>query len=479
MSRFSPQTQYQPPRPLDFSAITGAIDDVQANGLRRRQLAIQEQDAADRHASRIAERDASSHVFDPTTDIPDYAGLQSRIGEASDRIGAATSYDQNTDARGVYRPQAVAPTPSALLSRIHTGLGITPQAPIGGGALGLHGSRTPAVPAPGEAPGDPQAIERALKSILPSRTGLDEDGAMRVYEPWRAAAREIAPGMIAQQLNEHYRQRKADDDRERKATPFLGQTNPQTGKPFSIEEARALVSNPAFASFTFRESPEDKVARQKELAAFVASLRPPTSQYSFPVGADADGNPVVLRGNTRTGALEPTGIAGRAPASQGRVTDGQRTAGGLLSEIDAAAGRLGSLGSREALNRMADKAGWLGNYAKTDEGQIYDQTANQFLNNLIYVKTGKAATNAERDALRQTYIAEPGDSDATIAAKARARAEAVAGARIIAGGAAPATAKDAGSPSAGKPAAATATIDEMIRAGKSDAEIRAALKGRP
>lgn len=137
--------------------------------------------------------------------------------------------------------------------------------------------------------------------------------------------------------------------------------------------------------------------------------------------------------NRRFDVAHPTKESGQGP----RLTDGQRQVGALIPEIRHGAATLDAMGSPEALNTFATKAGTMGNFLKTEEGQIYAQAADLFLNNLIYAKSGKGVTNDEREGLWRTYIGVLGDSPKTIANKKRARDLAMQGLDVASGGSTP------------------------------------------
>lgn len=142
-----------------------------------------------------------------------------------------------------------------------------------------------------------------------------------------------------------------------------------------------------------------------------------------------DGTPAVVQPfNTRTGQVGPVIGPAKPQAQLGRQpTDTQRQIGALLPEIKASHELLNTMGTQEALNAMASHAGMFSNYLKTEEGQRYQQAADQFITNLIYAKSGKAVTDAERAALWRTYIGEPGNTPSVLKAKQKARELALQG----------------------------------------------------
>lgn len=99
--------------------------------------------------------------------------------------------------------------------------------------------------------------------------------------------------------------------------------------------------------------------------------------------------------------------------------------------------RLKQFDNPEVLQRLASRGGMFTNWMNTPEGRQFDQAASQYIQNLIYAKSGKGITAEEARKLYGTYIRLPGDDAATAAAKRAAREEAEASVGIIAGRALP------------------------------------------
>lgn len=119
-----------------------------------------------------------------------------------------------------------------------------------------------------------------------------------------------------------------------------------------------------------------------------------------------------------------------------RPTDGQRQVGGLLPEIEDAGVKL-DLITPDFVSQHLGHVPIIGNYARTDQGRQFNQTAKQFITNTVYAKSGKGVTVAEMDSLMDALIPQPGDDEGTIKQKANARRLFVQGARTMAGSAAP------------------------------------------
>jgi hypothetical protein len=483
MSRFSPGFQYRPAQSLDFAPLNDAISGARANGVRDRQLAIQEQEQADRHAQQTAEQaqrraelETWSHAA-PLSDIADASKVLSGpyANTGPDAVQSppfsqrgASSIAEALDPSVAGPKLSVgnpAPPSSPLLSRVTAGLGIAPRpaapvAPAGGGALGLNATREQAVPAPGDDPSDPQALKRALSAILPSYTAADEDGNLRVYDPAQRVVNQAAPQMIAQRLNEEYATRKANETLDRKAAPFLGMTNPQTGQPFTREEARAVADNPQFASAIFRESHDDDLtphpvmvngkpvmalankkgqffdANHQPLTGDVRPYQPPQhDQFVFPVGADeTTGKPVVLRGNTHTGALESTGQAARqTTANGGKLSQDEAYTSQHLGVLASTVKDIADKTAPSAWQKLASR-NMLGNYTLTPEGQQYNANVDRAALSLAVIMEGpRGATPQRVDMVKNSYFPKPGDDPSTVADKVAKLKVAMTGAKQKAG----------------------------------------------
>lgn len=136
---------------------------------------------------------------------------------------------------------------------------------------------------------------------------------------------------------------------------------------------------------------------------------------------------------TREQAL---GMSPPATTRDSRPSVGERQAAAMLPEIEDAYQRLQNL-DPSFFSENFGKLPVLGNYAKTDAGRQYEQTARQFINNTVYLKSGKAITDQEFKRLYGELIDQPGDDQGTRAQKARARELFVQGAYVMGGRAIP------------------------------------------
>lgn len=199
--------------------------------------------------------------------------------------------------------------------------------------------------------------------------------------------------------------------------------------------------------------------------AYHAPVREPQEPVVPVVGDDESA--VYVPRSQAAGRKVPQRAAGAG--AEGRITDGERGVAGLLPEIEEGHAYLSAHGTPEALSVLAKRGGLLTNWAKSAEGRQYLQAADQFVANLIYVKTGKSATDEEKAQLRAIYIPMPGDDPGTVERKHHARALAIRGGRTTAGRAA-------------QPAPAPSGADELerqaeeaIRHGADPAKVRARL----
>jgi len=69
----------------------------------------------------------------------------------------------------------------------------------------------------------------------------------------------------------------------------------------------------------------------------------------------------------------------------------------------------------------ASRAGWLGNYLRSPEGQRYEALQRQWAEGVLRIQTGAAATQDEIDRVMSTYFPQPGDTDTTVAQKSQQR----------------------------------------------------------
>jgi len=110
---------------------------------------------------------------------------------------------------------------------------------------------------------------------------------------------------------------------------------------------------------------------------------------------------------------------------------------------------------------LAEQAGLPGNFVKSDEYKAYKSAANMWLEGILRLATGAAATQPEIDRLFQTYFAQPGDDPGTIEFKQKQRKEAAAAVQQASGGLV--NPNDPNSPGIVAPAAPTDMSDDELR----------------
>lgn len=174
-------------------------------------------------------------------------------------------------------------------------------------------------------------------------------------------AQEAATNALAQsQL-----QRLLDSQAETRREFDVGQTN------LSGSQQRAQQAQQALATFAQNPTPEneaaayaagnkpDEVARLKPapkaapltpwaaagfsdepsylefLKQETGAKKPATDHFTFPTGVDAEGKPIILRGNTATGALEPTEQGAKGGAGSG-TPQAQLQQGRMLAAVSEA-----------------------------------------------------------------------------------------------------------------------------------------------
>lgn len=180
-------------------------------------------------------------------------------------------------------------------------------------------------------------------------------------------------------------------------------------------------------------------------------------------GLGAPDPTAVHRANRDYDVAHPTPARARAEPAP-KLTDTQRQTAGLLPEITDAHTRLGTA-TPDFISQHMGRLPIVGNYAKTDQGRQFEQTANQFITNIVYAKSGKGVTDAEFKRLWDTYIPSPGDDETALQQKATARARAIEGLQAASSAPAPPPANAPGAPrvtptttrSAGAPPARTVT----------------------
>lgn len=187
-----------------------------------------------------------------------------------------------------------------------------------------------------------------------------------------------------------------------------------------------------------------RVHTPKSQAAGLPAPEPPTPQasYTFPVGADAEGNPIIHRANTRTGDIAPTGVAGKPSAA--KPTEQQeksflfyRLMEQAEPEIDAAiaTGNIRPAAITAYLNSGPADIG-VNAFLNPDEQKLV-RAGKDFAAGVNRKETGATITHAEmKETLGRFFPGLFGDSPELGEAKTKARKQYMESMRQMAGPAA-------------------------------------------
>lgn len=105
------------------------------------------------------------------------------------------------------------------------------------------------------------------------------------------------------------------------------------------------------------------------------------------------------------------------PAPERPPTQNEQALSLLAPALVDARDRLKKFGNPDILKRLVAQGGMFTNWLNTTEGRQFAQAANQYVQNIIYAKSGKAVTEKEARGMWNIYIPMPGDDDQTIADK--------------------------------------------------------------
>lgn len=128
-----------------------------------------------------------------------------------------------------------------------------------------------------------------------------------------------------------------------------------------------------------------------------------------------DGKPMIVRGGAGAGVKFTEG--------QSKDNVYATRARGALEILDPIASELASVTQR-AVN--VDPTGVVRGAVQTDDFQRAQQAGEEFLQAILRKDTGAAITAQEQELYGKTYLPQPGDNDAVLAAKAAARQRALA-----------------------------------------------------
>lgn len=142
-----------------------------------------------------------------------------------------------------------------------------------------------------------------------------------------------------------------------------------------------------------------------------------------------DGTTGLMRVNMDTGEATPVDLGG---AASGRASDTQRLSGAYLDRTKGAdqlakgfEQELGTLGPQLDVQ--------LPNLLKSEKGQLYRQSKDEFINAALRRESGAAIQPSEYERYDKIYFVQPGDTAATIRQKQTARERVIAGFKVSAG----------------------------------------------
>jgi len=239
-------------------------------------------------------------------------------------------------------------------------------------------------------------------------------------------------------------------DRARRVTAMVGTKLPN-GQVVDDKLANVMVEAPAVGA-AFTKPPEKE----------------PQDHFTVSNAVDANGHPIVI--NTRTG--EEHSSTGKKPvsATAGAASVKEREYAnmmeGALPIMEQYAGKV-----RPGAISLAIKSPTMGNSMLSPDEQAYLNAARTYLAGKMHLESGARLSEAQWQIGTQRYMPTLGDTPATQAAKlAAAKRDAAEYRKMVGGG------QDTAPPNAAQTVMHphVQTIDEMIRAGKSDAEILAA-----
>lgn len=146
---------------------------------------------------------------------------------------------------------------------------------------------------------------------------------------------------------------------------------------------------------------------------------PQHDTFQFVQGTDAQGNPIVLSGNTHTGALVPTGQHGR-PVSSGRENVQNQMAQQHYANAVSASDALDRFGT--TLQSHGPVMNWIMGHNPLDSNmQAANQAGDEFVTLVAPLLNRGRTTHVEMDAIRRAYVPQAGDNAQVIQQKAAKR----------------------------------------------------------
>jgi hypothetical protein len=246
-------------------------------------------------------------------------------------------------------------------------------------------------------------VQEAAASMTAAQRAAEaqkiEDGvkmglAARSPQEWDAMMQQVAPELVGQ-----FGQREGLANRFMSIADIMKRQDAQAAGP------------------EFRPATPEEAARYGATGGQIGTdgrfypINPPSG---FEVVTGADGATTVRQG---------AGVGGR-PLTEGQSKDNvfATRAEGALRAFEPVADAMTSIGDRAA---NLDPTGLVRGAVQSDDFQVAQQAGDEFLQAILRKDTGAAITSQEQALYGQTYIPQPGDNPAVLAAKRQARARAV------------------------------------------------------
>jgi hypothetical protein len=246
-------------------------------------------------------------------------------------------------------------------------------------------------------------VQEAAASMTAAQRAAEaqkiEDGvkmglAARSPQEWDAMMQQVAPELVGQ-----FGQREGLANRFMSIADIMKRQDAQAAGP------------------EFRPATPEEAARYGATGGQIGTdgrfypINPPSG---FEVVTGADGATTVRQG---------AGVGGR-PLTEVQSKDNvfATRAEGALRAFEPVADAMTSIGDRAA---NLDPTGLVRGAVQSDDFQVAQQAGDEFLQAILRKDTGAAITSQEQALYGQTYIPQPGDNPAVLAAKRQARARAV------------------------------------------------------
>lgn len=213
---------------------------------------------------------------------------------------------------------------------------------------------------------------------------------------------------------------------------FVGEAPPQqdryqTGPGYYVDTEEA-AQNQAPAQYAARENafrtallpalvhqmttpnPVDVHAQERDYDIAHPLPTQPPAQYTFPTGTNAEGQPIVLRANTRTGAIEPTVVGAKTDRGQ-QPTEFERKAGLLAPRAVEAAKELDEFFTKGApAASLISKVPLVGNAFTPEDSQRMNQAAEMVSTAILRLESGAAISEHEVKSYAKQFLPVVGDS---------------------------------------------------------------------